>query len=84
MMNITTAEIKYLKKGGFQSSSCENLKRVKILPYLSIVQSVEGSYDIALGNGNTYQTGENGFFIAPSNVQQTITHHVNPKSGTMV
>ena len=63
--------------------SNENVRHVKVLPYLSVVQSVEGSYDISLGGGETFSTGDGGFFIAPSNVQQTIVHHVNKKSGRM-
>lgn len=82
-MEITSAQTKYLKKGGFFSVNNEGVKHVKVLPYLSIVQSVEGSYDIALGRGNTLQTGDGGFFIAPSNIHQTIVHHVNKKSGKM-
>ena len=82
-MEITSAQIRLLKKGGFNSVCNENVKHIKILPYLSIVQSVEGSYDIAIGNGETKQTGDGGFFIAPSNVRQTIVHHVNRTSGQM-
>lgn len=81
---IQTIQIHYFKKDGFISSSNENEKHVKILPYLSIVQSVEGSYDIALGNGETRQTGEGGFFIAPSGVRQTIVHHRGEKNHRMV
>ena len=82
-MKITGAQIKILKKGGFSSVNNENVKHTKVLPYLSIVQSMEGSYDIALGNGKAFQTGDGGFFIAPSNIQQTIVHHINKKSGKM-
>lgn len=82
-MDIKSAEIKYFKKNGFYSAHNDNLRHIKVLPYLSIVQSVEGSYDITLGNGATMQTGEGGFFIAPSGVQQNIVHHANQKSGTM-
>lgn len=82
-LEITSAQIKMLKKSGFDSAQNENEKHVKILPYLSVVQSVEGSYDIALGNGETQQTGDGGFFIAPANVQQTIVHHVNQTSKKM-
>ena len=82
-LKITSAQINVLKKEGFHSVSNENVKHTKVLPYLSIVQSVEGSYDIALGQGDTLQTGDGGFFIAPSNIQQTIVHHVNRESGKM-
>lgn len=83
-MEIKSAEIKYFKKDGFTSRSAENLKHVKILPYLSIVQSVEGSYEITLGNDAAAETGEGGFFVAPSGVQQRIVHHQNPKSGQII
>ncbi len=82
-MEITSAQIKFFKKGGFASARNEGVKHIKVLPYLSVVQSVEGSYDISLGSGDTLQTGEGGFFIAPASVQQTIVHHVNKKSGKM-
>lgn len=83
-LNIKKAEIRYFKKQGLDCDSIENVKHVKILPYLSIVQSIEGSYDISLGNAPTQETGDGGFFIAPSQVQQTIVHHVNKKSGRMI
>lgn len=82
-MKITSVQIRLLKKGGFTSARHENVKHIKILPYLSIVQSVEGSYDITIGNGETLQTGDGGFFIAPANIQQTIVHHVNKESKKM-
>lgn len=83
ILKITDAHIKVFKKSGFYSASLEGVTHKKILPYLSIVQSVEGSYGITLGNGKQMQTGEGGFFIAPSGVQQAIVHHVNEKSGKM-
>ncbi len=82
-MKITKAQITYFKKGEFRNNDAENMKHIKVLPYLSIVQSAEGSYDIALGNAQSEQTGEGGFFVAPAGVQQTIVHHVNKKSGSM-
>lgn len=82
-MDITKSDINFLNKGGFDSLSVEGRKHVKILPYLSIVQATEGSYDIAIGNGSLENTGEGGFFVDPAQVQQTIVHHVNEKSGKM-
>lgn len=83
-MEITNASIKYFQKSGLGSVYNEGLKHIKVLPYLSVVQSIEGSYDITLGNGELKQTGEGGFFIAPAGVEQTIVHHVNKKSGKMI
>jgi len=82
-MDITNARFKFFKKDGFGSTYKENVRHIKILPYLSIVQPIEGSYDIALGNGDMLHTEEGGFFIAPSNIQQTIVHHVNKDSEKM-
>lgn len=63
-------------------SDCEGRQHVKSLNFLSVVQAVEGSYDIALGDGPLYSTGEGGIFIAPADVTQRITHH-NGASGRM-
>jgi AraC-like DNA-binding protein len=83
-MKLEKIDISYFKTSGFTSTTAENVKHVKILPYLSVVQSVEGSYDIALASQSAKQTGTGGFFIAPSGVQQTIVHHVDPSSGKMI
>ena len=61
---------------------CDGMRHVKSLPCLSVVQSVEGSYDIALGEGPEYSTGEGGMFIAPADVMQQITHR-NGTGGKM-
>lgn len=82
-LEIKKAEIKYMKKEGSALRISENLRHTKILPWLSVVQSVEGSYDISLGNGSPEQTRDGGFFVAPSGIQQTIVHHINPESGQM-
>lgn len=83
ILDIKKVQIGFFKKAGFQSVFNENVKHIKVLPYLSVVQSTEGSYDIALGDGVMQQTQDGGFFIAPSEVQQTIVHHVNRESGGM-
>ena len=53
------------------------------MPLASVAQAVEGSYEIKLGDGESFNTGKGGFFIAPSGVQQTIVHHVDEESGKM-
>lgn len=83
-MQIKKIGIEYASKSGFSSTTCNSICHTKVLPYLSIVQAVEGSYDIQLDNGTTYSTGNGGFFIAPSNVQQHIIHNVNPASKRMI
>lgn len=82
-MEITKINVEHASKGSFQSSTCDGLRHIKVLPYLSVVQAVEGSYDIRLGGGETQNTAWRGFFIAPSNVRQVITHNIDPVSGHM-
>lgn len=60
----------------------EGLYHQKILSTLSIVQSVEGSYDISINGSKTYSTGKGGVFIAPRGAVQKITHH-NGANGNM-
>ena len=76
-MNFESVNIRLLEKGSFASNKMDNICHIKTLPYLSVVQATCGSYDIKLGNSETFSTGEGGFFIAPSDVSQTITHHEN-------
>lgn len=83
-MQIEKIVIEDAKKDGFTSTLCDGVCHTKVLPYLSVVQAVEGSYDIQLDNGKTYNTGNGGFFIAPANVQQRIVHNVSPTSKKMV
>lgn len=83
-MDIAKIHIDYAHKSGFSSATCNGSCHTKVLPYLSVVQAVEGSYDIQLDNGKTYNTGNGGFFIAPANVHQRIVHNVSPTSKKMV
>lgn len=83
-MNVENICIDYVSKSGMASTECDKICHTKVLPYLSVVQSVEGSYGIQLDNGDMLNTGSGGFFIAPSNVQQHIVHNVDPESGKMV
>ena len=47
---MNTFELNYFSISGFDHISNEGVKHVKVLPYLSIVQVTEGSYEIALEN----------------------------------
>ena len=82
-MELRKVEIKHFCKGSFLDDTVENVRHVKVLPWLSIVQVTQGSYDIQLGIQPGQNTVEGGFFIAPSGVQQTLIHHVNPITGLM-
>lgn len=80
-MIISDIKIESLSANGF-SHSAEGIHQIKFLPFLSVVQATEGSYDIRIGNSPTFSTGENGIFIAPANALQEITHH-DGKEGNM-
>ena len=58
------------------TSDEEGLRVIKSLPYLSVVQSVRGSYEIGLDGSPRQSTGEGGFFVAPAFAEQDIVHHV--------
>jgi len=83
-MQIEKIVIEYAKKDGFTSTLHDGVCHTKVLPYLSVVQAVEGSYDIQLENDVICNTGSGGFFIAPSNVQQRIVHNTDPTSKKMI
>lgn len=82
-MDIQSVEIRFLSIHATNRFFAQEKRHVKALPYLSIVQSVEGSYGIRLGDGPSYETGSGGFFIAPSRVTQDILHHDDPMTGRM-
>lgn len=79
--NISSIMITELIANGM-NGSYEGVLHKKILPVLSVVQATEGSYDIALDNGEEFNTGEDGVFVAPANALQKITHH-DGKNGVM-
>ena len=84
IMIFKKIELNYVEKKAFHSTSYDGIRHIKTLPYLSVVQAVEGNYDIQIGKGETYNTGVGGFFVAPSNVQQTIIHNADKISKNMV
>ncbi len=82
-MEIKSIAIRLLRTDGFEDLALEDVRHSKVLPYLSVVQSTRGSYDIAFGSEESRSTGTGGFFIAPAHVSQTITHHDDRASGSM-
>lgn len=81
-MELQRIDIKYVRQNNLTTKT-DGLCHTKILPRLSLVQATEGSYTIQLGNQKPKSTGCGGFFIAPSGVQQTITHHTDPQTQKM-
>ena len=59
----------------------DNIEHQKSLPVLSVVQSIEGSYEIGIDANAKKSTGKMGAFIAPSSKMQHITHHLEPDTG---
>lgn len=82
-MDIHKIDVEFATTGGFRNNKSDGVRHVKVLPYLSVVQAVEGQYGIALGNQPMCYTGSGGFFVAPSHVSQTILHQADPHSGYM-
>jgi len=82
-MDIKRIQLEYAAKSDWSSNMIDGLHHIKMLPYISIVQGVEGNYDIQLNDGEIYNTGKGGFFVAPSNVKQSIIHHADKISGNM-
>ncbi len=80
---MTDIRVNYSIHSGFEGVACEGLCHRKTLPYLSLVQALDGEYEIQLNDGDIHRTGTGGFFIAPAFVRQTIVHHVGQQSGTM-
>ncbi len=80
-MNIEKVDIRYLSTGR-GSLNREGVVHRKSLPFHSIVQAVEGSYEIGLCNETPRFSPEGGFFIAPPFAEQQIIHHLS-KDGLM-
>lgn len=80
-MQIEDIEIKSFSYSGFSTDRVEKAPHIKTLPYLSIVQSKTGSYLIGIDGEKPQETGEGGFFIAPSRRLQTILHLKNEENG---
>lgn len=73
-MKIESILIQNLYGAGMKKDM-EEVVHQKTLPCLSVVQAQRGSYDIALDEGETLNTGEGGVFLAPAGARQRITHH---------
>ena len=80
-MEISSIDIRYHRFNKFTSADMDKERHIKQLPYLSAVQSAVGSYSIRLDNDKQYDTGEGGFFIAPSVVTQDIVHNNSKSKG---
>ena len=82
-MNITSISVSYLSTGRHDRADYDNVRHIKSLPWLSVVQAEVGSYTIRLGEGEEFEVSPGGFFIAPGQVTQYIIHHSDPASGRM-
>ena len=80
-MELRSITIKNIK-GGELKGNYENIRHIKSLPCLSVVQPVHGYYEIGLDERAPVAVEEGGAFVAPANAIQTITHH-NGTDGNM-
>lgn len=81
MISIDDIKIVYCEVGGGICTHSDEI--IKTLPYLSVAQSIAGSYDIAIDDGEILSTGNMGAFIAPALCRQHIRHRP-PDDGVTV
>ncbi len=81
-MKIHSIQIRFYQANEFCFYT-DLLLHKKSLPYLSIVQALEGEYGIRLDQSPEYKTGEGGIFLAPAQKMQEITHYQNNKTNRM-
>lgn len=82
-MNIKKIDVKYVKKSSLSSRVMDGVCHTKVLPWFSVAQATEGSYELQLADAPMQSTGTGGFFLAPPHVRQTILHRSDPESGFM-
>lgn len=82
-MKLRKIDLEYVGKDGFSPNFANNTRHYKTLPYISVAQAIKGRYGIQLANGDTHYTDNHGFFVAPSNIQQTVIHLSDPEDNTM-
>ena len=82
-MELDKIDILHYEKGTLCSKDMDGILHIKELPYLSVVQSLEGHYGVQIENDTPCLTNENGAFIAPANKKQRLIHHVSEYSGQM-
>lgn len=82
-MNITSLHISYSLFDHFESYTYHNVTHIKSLPYLSVVEPIEGDYEISLGGYQSEIVRPGEMFIAPAQIMQKITHHNDPETGRM-
>ena len=76
-MKIHRLDIEYFALDMLESDNCENLTHKKVLPYLSVVQVLEGGYDITVGD-QPQQHIQNGGFFAELVARQRLDNTVKP------
>lgn len=82
-MEIKTLDIQFYDKSNLIMGE-DGLVHKKSLPYLSVVQAIEGSYGIGIDGAAEENTGNMGVFVAPAHKMQLITHNVDEKTKQML
>ena len=72
-MKIKSIDIKNIM-GGSLKGNYENVRHIKSLPCLSVVQSICGYYEIGLDGETPCAIKEGEAFVAPAGTMQNITH----------
>ncbi len=78
-MQINDISIEYYFVNSLRTAE-NGVVHQKMLPFLSIVQALDGDYGISIDGGTEQHTGTGGAFIAPAHTVQRITHNVNAKT----
>lgn len=76
-MKISSLNIYFMHKHESLGALSHGLEHIKSLPYISVVQAIEGTYSISINGSEPLLTGEGGFFVAPSQATQKILHLQN-------
>ena len=81
-MEITDMQITDLYAGCLDGSM-DGIWHVKRLPCLSVVQALEGRYDVQLGGGAVLALEEGDVFVTMPAVEQRLWHHDSRETGRM-
>jgi len=81
-MKINSVDIKYYH-ASIANFEKDGLLHIKSLPYLSIVQSVVGTYSVSIDSSKVYNTVSGSAFIAPAHKIQHIQHNLDKQQGIM-
>ena len=80
-MNIHSITLSQVQINQMDSKNMNRVTHKKILSCISVVESLAGSYRVKIGDSAPYMIENEGFFIAPPQKEQIITHYSDRNSG---